>query len=184
MRHHRWSDAEISWLKQNIHRYSYKQLAPAFNQIFGTSMTYSNLERACHRYGIDHGRKHEIGFVKGQSNAFSMTYPIGTIKVRSRGRVFIKVREDVCKPTENWVQLDRYRWEQAYGKLDKNELLIHLDNNKENCDLANLYKVSRAVNRQLGAFGWFFTDPKLTLTAIKCCELMMALKQVGVDCYL
>ena len=172
---HRWSDAEITWLRANIDNYSWNSIADAFNRQFNLNLTQSSIEHGCLRRGITHGRKHEHGFVAGESNAFSQTLPIGSERIGSRGRVFLKIASDVNKSTKNWIQKDRYVWELAYGKLSKDELLIHLDGDKTNCDLANLSKVSRAVNRQLATFGWFFSNPEMTLAAIRCCELLCAI---------
>ena len=175
MKRHKWTDEEISWLKQNLRVYSWSKITDAFNDNFNTNLSQSSIEHVCLRRNITHGRESEIGFIKNTHNEYSMTKDINSERTDSRGRVFIKIRNDVNNAYKNWVQKDRYIWEQTYGKLSKNDLLIHLDNDKSNCDITNLYKVDRSVNRQMATFNWFFTNPELTLTAIKCCELMTAI---------
>lgn len=170
---HRWTDEEIAWLRAHIKEYGWRNIHIHFNQHFNLNLTQASVEHACLRRKITHGRENEQGFVAGQHNAFSKTHPIGSERADSRGRVFIKVSDDPAKVKwGNWIQKDRYIWEKAHGKLDKNDLLLHLDGDKSNCELSNLYVVSRRINCMLMSFGWFFTNPILTLTAIRCCELM------------
>lgn len=173
---HQWTEAELTWLRDHVRKYSWKTLYIPFNQHFGLNLSQSSIEHACLRRGITHGREDEPGFLAGENNSYSATLPLGSERQDVRGRVFIKVSNDPKKVKwGNWVQKDRYLWEQAHGKLGTNQLLIHLDNDKQNCELSNLYVVSRATNRRMAAWGWFFTNPALTFTAIKCCELLEAI---------
>lgn len=176
--YHKWTQAEIEWLEVNICNYSWRKIQNAFNSHFGENLSQRCIEHACLRRGITHGRKNEQGFIKGERNYYSPTHPIGSERIDSRGRVYIKVSEKVTKNSlTNWVQKNRYVYEQHYGKLKADEQIIHLNKNKSDCRIENLYKVSRAVNMMLGANDWFFTDRNLTLLAIKYCELFQILKK-------
>ena len=177
MKHHKWNEAEINWLRKNLAKYSWKDIGSAFNQYFGTSLTQASVEHACLRYGITHGRENEKGFIKGESNSYSLSRTIGAERTDSRGRVFIKVRNDACNFRGNWVQKDRYIWEQQHGKLANGDLLIHLNQDKSDCSIDNLYKVDRKINAMLMSFGWYFKDRTMTITAIKCCELINELNK-------
>lgn len=179
--HHEWTECEIEWLRVNIHKYSYKKLAKAFNSHYGTNLSVASIEHACLKRGINHGRQGEHGFVKGEHNDYSQSRPLFSERTDSRGRVFIKVKDEPCKGNhrrgDNWVQKDRYIWEQVHGcKLTSNDLIIHLNQDKADCSIENLYKTTRAVARILAAYHWYFKDRQMTLTAIKHCELKMALK--------
>lgn len=176
--HHKWTQSEIKWLELNISNYSWREIQKAFNSHFGGNLSQGSIEHACLKRGISHGRKNEQGFIKGERNYYSPTLPIGTERIDSRGRVYIKVSEKVTKNRlTNWVQKNRYVYEQHYGKLKPDEHIIHLNKDKNDCRIENLYKVSRAVNMMLGANGWFFTDRNLTLLAVKYCELWQILKK-------
>lgn len=175
VKRHKWTDCEIQWLRDNLKNYSWNEISNKFNNHFNTDLSQSSIEHICLRRRITHNREHEVGFIKSVHNEYSLTRDIGSERADSRGRIFIKIRNDVNNAYKNWVQKDRYIWEQTYGKLSKEDLLIHLDNDKSNCNITNLYKVNRSVNRQMATFNWFFTNPELTLTAIKCCELMTAI---------
>lgn len=178
MKRHHWSEAELNWLKLHINEHSWSKLYISFNQEFNLNLSPRCVESAARKHGISHNRERESGFIKGERNDYSLRRDIGTERIDARGRVYIKIADNPMKGIlgkgSNWVQKDRYIWEQAYGKLTTNDLLIHLDNDKSNCELSNLYRVSRGVNRRLSTFGWFFENPTLTLTAIKCCELFEA----------
>ena len=161
---HQWTEAELTWLREHIQEYGWRTIHVPFNQHFGLNLTQSSVEHACLRNGINHDRKGEHGFVAGERNDYS---------------VFIKVTDHPARAKlgkdSNWVQKDRYLWEQTHGKLGTNQLLIHLDNDKQNCELSNLYVISRATNRRMAAWGWFFSNPAMTLTAVRCCELLEAI---------
>lgn len=180
MSRHRWTDEEIEWLRENIASHSWKDIASAFNARFNACLSQASVEHKCLRLGITHGRESEHGFVSGERNDYSLTKDIGSERTDSRGRVLIKVKHEVGKTFNfggNWVQKNRYVWEQHHGKLTTADMILHLNNDKSDCRIENLYKTNRRINRMLGAFGWFFEDRELTLTAIKCCELMDALNQ-------
>lgn len=176
----RYTEQEAQWLKSNISRYSWGELPNAFNAYFGTCVSKSSVEHFCIRNGINHGRKHEQGFEKGKRNSFSKTSPIGTERIDKRGRVLVKVSDDVCTAGnnyKNWKQKNRVVWENHYGALSNDDLIIHLDNDKTNCSIDNLYKTNREVNMVMSSFGWFFSDKEMTLAAIKCCELFCEIKK-------
>lgn len=177
MKRHKWTETEINWLSENISGHSWKDIEPAFNEHFGTNLSQASIEHACLRHGITHGRKNEKGFIAGEHNRYSITQPLFSERTDSRGRVFVKIKNDACDFRGNWVQKDRYIWEQQYGKLTKNDLLIHLNQDKSDCSIDNLYKVDRKINRMLSSFGWFFTDRIMMITAIKCCELLNELNK-------
>lgn len=177
----RYTEEEIEWLRQNVMNYSWSNLTSAFNAHFGTNISVGSIDHICIRNGITHGRKGEHGFIEGKHNAFSVTHPIGTERTDSRGRVFIKVNDNVSKQgsaaSGNWRQKSRVVWEYYHGKLSSNDLIIHLDGDKTNCNIDNLYKTTRQVNALLSTWDWNFPNKELTRTAIKCCELMVATSQ-------
>ena len=65
---HKWSKEEIAFLRENIKKYSYKQLANVFNHEYNLNLSFSAVEHACLRNNITHGRKEEKGFIKGEHN--------------------------------------------------------------------------------------------------------------------
>jgi hypothetical protein len=70
--------------------------------------------------------------------------PIGSITVRIRKRdgkkrQWIKVMEP-----NKWILLCKYRWEKAYGPIDKGLVLHHIDRDTMNDSIFNLCLLSRA----------------------------------------
>ena len=63
-------------------------------------------------------------------------------RVDSDGRNYRYIRLSKAK----WVPLHRHLWEQAYGPIPENHIIIFKDNNTENAVLENLKCMSKAEN--------------------------------------
>jgi len=62
--------------------------------------------------------------------------PVGTVNKTAKGFV-IKLGN------HQWRSYPKYMWEQAHNvKLGRNDRIIHMDGNKDNCALENLYLIS------------------------------------------
>jgi len=177
-----YTEEQNQFLRDNISQNSYTELRKKFNEKFDRQVTTVAIEHKCKKLGINHGHK-GVTFIKGENNPFSPTLPIGSETISAR-KVYVKV-SDKPVPTGksriniNWVQKNRYVYEQAHGKLLKNYQLIALDGNRRNFDLDNLYAVPRKIGMMLGANKWFSSNREVTLAAIKYCELFYALKEVN-----
>ncbi|TXH45500.1 MAG: HNH endonuclease [Desulfurellales bacterium] len=55
----------------------------------------------------------------------------------------------IRKAQGKWQQLARYNWEQANGPIPPGHVVKYRDGNTLNCDIENLYLVSRAENLRL-----------------------------------
>ena len=64
---------------------------------------------------------------------------IGTERVHSDGYVYLRIASG-CVPKH------RYVWEQANGAVPEGYVVAFRDGNRQNCDLTNLYLLSRADN--------------------------------------
>lgn len=90
-----------------------------------------------------------------------------------------------------WIPLEykynpKTKREEPTGYLPSNKqevivpdghIIVHLDKDRTNDDIKNLYCVSRKVNFMLSKNRWHTTDPQLTLAAIKWCEHFYARKE-------
>ena len=184
-----WTDEECEWLRKNICQYSYRELTKAFNKQFKRNLTFAAVEHKCARLGIDHGRKHT--FEKGKNNPCSITLPIGAECV-SAGKVYVKVNDlpisngggklahggSKYGAGGNFVQKNRYVYEQHYGPIPKGYMIVSLVNDKNNFEPQNLYATTRGVNMMMCQNKWYTESRENTLTAIKYCELQFALKGV------
>lgn len=83
---------------------------------------------------LSHGKGH---FKKGEMPPKHKQ--VGYIRHQKDGYVYIKVAEP-----RKWQLYQRYIWEKAHGKkLNKSDIVIFLDGNKENFDPKNLEVINR-----------------------------------------
>ncbi len=88
------------------------------------------------------GRMSETWFRKGQKSINSV--PIGTVKERDDGYVWIKVQE--LHGRWNWMQLHKYIYELAHGDVPKGMLITFKDGNSRNFAIDNLVMLSMEQN--------------------------------------
>lgn len=74
--------------------------------------------------------------------------PVGH-KVVVNGYVFIKYKNERNGAHHNYTPYARYLYEQAYGKLRDDEMVIFLDGNNRNFDLSNLAVVDKKTNASI-----------------------------------
>ena len=183
-----WKAEECEWLRDNIENFSYRELTIAFNKRFNRNLSVAAVEHKCARLGIDHGKKFK--FEKGKNNPCSMALPIGGERI-SAGKVYVKVADapidsgggrlanggSVYGEGGNFVQKNRYVYEQHYGSIPKGYMIVSLVNDRNNFEPQNLYATTRAVNMMMCQNNWYTENREHTLTAIKYCELQSALKE-------
>lgn len=80
--------------------------------------------------------------------------PLGCVVRRADGN-FIKFREDLRPSYRNWMQLSRWRWMRAHGAIPAGKVVVHVDGDKWNDELANLALGTVADNAAV----WAFKDP-------------------------
>lgn len=183
MRHY-YTQEECDFLEANISGHSYGELRNAFNAKFNCSVTKNAIEHKCKKLNIDHGHSGVV-LKTGESNQFSQTRQIGSEMVCA-GKVYVKTNCNYVPKGNsrfgdngNWVQKNRYVYEQTHGKIPDGYQLVALDGNRNNFDPSNFYAVPRKIGMILGVNKWFFADRDATLAAIKWCELFYAMKEGG-----
>lgn len=175
-----YSSEQIAFIMQHAHSMTIPQLTEMFNAHFMTNITRGAMQHICERKSIFPDRK-GLKMVAGEKNPFSPTLPIGSETI-SAGKVYVKVADNPTISSKssfgdngNWLQKNRYVYEQRHGKIPEGYLLVALDGNRNNFDPDNFYAVPRRIGMILGANKWFSNNRELTLTAIKWCELFYAL---------
>ena len=164
-----FSDEEYEWMRQNLSGlYTTVQMVSIFQMIFHREFTVTQTGNIMRHHGIKNLPNFNSGrFVKGQkswnkgkkmSEAFKNNpnikknqfkkggfpghvLPEGAMVVDGENRVYIKLKGHRKK-----TNYPRWVYEQAYGKLPKDWMVIHLDGNRLNNDLSNLRAVSKSVN--------------------------------------
>lgn len=95
------------------------------------------------------GRMAETQFKKGNKSRNSAT--VGTIKKRDDGYLWIKWQE--FHGRWNWLPLQKYIWELAYGEVPKGHMVTFKDGNKEHIALDNLELISMQQNVRMNQSG-------------------------------
>ena len=171
-----YSKEQMVFLKEHFtYCNSWKELTDLFNKKYKTFFSSNEIRGVC---------KREYGFVMKNSTTFKrnnhpLKLPIGTERVGSGGKICIKVSDFQLKSgsSSNWKQKSRVVYEDVYGEIPEGNVIIHLNGDKNDFDISNLCCVSRSVIACLTRNGWYKEDKEITLTAVKCAELMCRLKE-------
>lgn len=156
------------WLKANIDNYSRKELVIKFNDTFKQKRTEDVLKVHCNR---DLGLKFSDNRERFLEAKRVERQPKGTLIQRKNRQWVVKTGVHQYEPA------GRYYWRQAHGEIPKGYQVVHLDHDKGNNSIDNLYCVSGKVVREMSKNQWWFDNPQLTLAAIKYCELHFLLKE-------
>lgn len=169
------TEEENSWLIENVDKYTYDELANEYNRIFQKDVSRSALESYI---------KRTLKLQKEDPKKFvSVPNPVG-YKKKINGRTYVRVKElDYNLPSKNrgqstFVPLAKVIWENHYGKKVPDDCQItFLNGNKDDFSIDNLYCIKKKYLFYMIQNHWFSTNPEVTLTAIKWCELMYATKE-------
>lgn len=184
-----YSAEELLFIKNNS-KLPRKELHLKFSVKFERDdISQSNMSALCKRKGWSTGRtgcfskdqtpwnlgkKGYMGpnattFKKGNKPANWKS--VGTERINKDGYIEIKIEEP-----GTWRLKQRYVWEQKNGAIEKGHIIIFLDGNKQNCNIDNLYEISRAVNSQLNknGYGDLTGDLRVSAAIMKKLELKIS----------
>ena len=162
---HYYSEQEDKFLKDNVKGISFKQLVEKFNKKFNLNLSESSIANRKNALKLSSGIKggqfqkghipankgkkwSEYVSQQGQINSRKTTFQkghiphnhksVGSERINVDGYIEIKIKEpNVFVLKHRWV------WEQKYGKIPKDKMIIFLDGNKQNLDLDNLALINR-----------------------------------------
>ena len=69
--------------------------------------------------------------------------PVGSTRIDEEGYTYIKIAEP-----RKWALLHRHIYEQEYGKINRNEVIVFRDKNRANFEIENLEKISMSENME------------------------------------
>lgn len=118
--------------------------------------------------GIKTGLKPINGFKKG--NRPWHTRGLYSERLDKDGYTIIKIAE----PNE-WMRKHRWIWEQKYGEIPVNHVIIFADGNKENFDIKNLLLVSRKELAVLNKNNLIKNDVELTNIGVTIAKVKIAI---------
>lgn len=197
-----YTEEQTEFLTTHASGISRRELTDLFNARFGTNKTVLAIKTWCNNRGLSSGNdgrfteghtswqtgmsgeeymSHftEDSFKKSIAGLMIRKHDIGDTILKS-GELWVVVSvEDNVPLTDRIVIKRRYVYEQAYGKIPKGYRVIHLDGNRLNCELDNLYCIPSKYIPLINKNHWLTDSREHTLTAIKWCELYYALKADG-----
>lgn len=176
--------AIADYIRENYKGVGNTEMARRLNKIFGTSYTVKQINSFYKNHKLNSGLngRFEKGHVpanKGKKgvcapgcertqfqkgNLPATTKPIGYERVSKDGYVEVKVKMRPSRPdcNDNFVAKHRLIWEQAYGPIPPDCVVIFKDGNRRNLDLSNLTLVTKAERLEMTRRGLFSTDAELT----------------------
>jgi len=183
-----YTEDQIEFIRKNAYGTDSKKLTEMLNQTFNTNYKVSSIAALRYANGFksyitNHGKRSSIAteFKKGHvpfnkglkgvhyspQSEFKIghrpvnTQPIGTIKMRDDGYLWIKLAE--TKPSRfGWKQVHRYNYEKKHGLIPPGNKIIFLDGNRNNCEIDNLLLVSAGEHQVMNKLGLRNSNPELT----------------------
>ena len=180
-----YTPEQENWIKENVDNYiNGIQLTYAFNSVFGTNKKPDTIKSKIHHLLPEHCYPWSGGQVKGRGVSVTAR-EIGEERITA-GYTYIKIAKNKINKNftteqirENWVQKHRWIYENAHGEIPKGSLVVFLDSDQSNFNIENLYCIPRRITIPMIRNNWFSTNPEVTLSAIKWCELFYTLKGEG-----
>ena len=183
---HKWSEEEKQYLKDIVVGKSYKEILKLMNNRFEYTFTQKQIQSAIKRFGLNTGRtgQFEKGFkpwnigIKGLTKPNSGQFkkglepinsrPIGSERLNADGYVYVKVGEP-----SKWKLKHRLTYEKHYGELSKNDVILFADQDRQNFNIDNLVKVSKAQVLKLNQHNLISEDADLTRVGVNVASLML-----------
>ena len=191
---HKWTKFELDYLRLISWNRSQKDIARMFNDHFKLDISCTAIVGAMKRNNIQTGRTgyfskgnipHNKGkkmspevYEKAKATMFKKgnippNYrPVGSERINIDGYVEIKVGD----PSE-WELKHRYIYEQKYGKIPKEDIVIFLDNDKTNVDIDNLKHITRRENLYINGHKMRFDDRDTTDAATNIAKLAIKIQE-------
>lgn len=160
-RGHIYTEEEINFLKEYCLGHTRKEIIEAFKQEFGWELTIAQLKGQMRKHRLATGHSGRFGdnghysrghkmseeqYKKSQPTMFKKgnippnRAEVGTEVIKEDG--YIKVK--VAQPNK-WRMKHVLIWEAANGPIPAGSCLVFLDRDRANCDLSNLYLVTRTA---------------------------------------
>lgn len=176
-----YSQEEVNWITENSYKYlTNKDFYKAYLEVFpyrgfsGFATKVKKLKLNRVNMGTYANRKKE-------------NLPIGTeryAKARNYITCYVKVANN-CSNERNsgykppyWIPKQRKIYEDAFGEIPANCMVVFLNRDTTDYSLENLYCIDRKILARMNQNHWFTNNRENTLTAIKLCELWEELKRL------
>ena len=186
----------IDFLRKNVKGRSYVILTELFNRHFGTKLPVSSVKSTCFRYGLRNGvigKNKETQFAKGhkpwnkgivglhmspktefkKGNKPWNYRPINSERVTKDGYIEIKIAGP-----NRWKLKHIVIWEETYGTVPKNNVIIFADGNKKNINIENLILVSRKELAILNKHKLIAKNSELTKIGVNVADVILKIGEI------
>ena len=187
-RGHIYSEEEINFLKAHCYGRTRKEIIEAFKQEFGYELTVGQLKGQMRKFKLTTGHSGRFGENGYYSRGHKMSeeqykrarptmFKKGHIP-RNRAEIgkevitgdgYIKVK--VAQPNK-WKRKQVLIWEAANGPIPAGSCIVFLDRDRTNCDLSNLFLVTRTALKIININEMFGDDPEVNRTICILAEYM------------
>lgn len=179
---HVYTKEENEWIKNNYQKYIDEQnvflpnkFIQDYNNNFNGSMTLPKLWR----------RFKSLGISKPKSYSGYERFPIGHEYTSSDGTVYVKISNEVGIKDKNpffihYKKKANILYEQYHNVVlnEKEQIVIHLDNNKSNFKKDNLYLINRKAFIIYNNTHYKNQSLETKLNALKVCEIKQLIKEI------
>lgn len=134
-----YTPEEDRFIRANLPGRSWEEFTALFNSHFGSDRSLPSLRTHAYRLGVSNGRCGALDAAKAR------TLPVGTVRDRSEGTLYVKTESG------EWVPQSVANWEAENGRLPEGCTLIHLDGDRKNNDPSNLAVIDKRARPKLSA---------------------------------
>ena len=181
-KNHKWTDKEISYLIKIAKGKYLSEIAELMSEKFNYPFRKTQIKSAMTKHKIKNNMKSKVpkgltpwnkGLKMGNSHIHNLK-SVGDEYINSDGFVMIKLDNPA-----RWVHKHRYIYEQAFGEIPKDKVLIFLDGDKQNLSLDNLKCISRKQLVKMNQNKLFFNNAELTEAGSELANLMLKINEVS-----
>lgn len=173
-----YTNDEIEYLKSIIGKMYSNEVIKQYNDKFNKQMSYNQLLAFQKKYKIRSGL--DTTFKKGKVDNPNPPQPIGYENISYQKNNIKRTRIKIGK--NKWIDKQRYIYEQYYGKIPKDCVIIFLDGNRDNFDINNLKCITKEQHRIIAGNCLYFNNKYLNEISIDNAELIIKTKDKRKEC--
>ena len=179
---YKWTNTELEYLRQIVKDRYIFEIAELMSIKFGYEFRKSQIKSIMAKYKITNNMKHKVP--KG-TEPWNKNLKIGNSHIhnlKNTGDEYISSNGFTMMKLDNptrWVQKHRYLYEQQFGEIPRDKVLIFLDGNKQNLNLDNLKCITRKQLIKMNQNGLFYNNAELTEAGSELANLMLKINEVS-----
>ena len=155
------TNEEELFLQENHKNFSYSELTFIFNNKFDRNFSVYTIKHYCYV---------RLGLVKDFGTRELLH------ETKKGNGILVKVSNDKDR-SKRWKEKSRMIYEDFYGEIPKGYVVVHLNGDKKDFSIENLYAISKSSLSVLAGSGWYGDDCINMEAKIKYAELRSFLKE-------